>query len=184
MPLWEMNASQLPPIVCVVGFSGSGKTTLLVRLIAALKERGLRVGTIKHDAHSFEIDHAGKDSWRHKHAGASTAIITSRSQIAVVKDVQQDHSPEELLPLFTHTDIVLAEGFKQARLPKIEVYRPELAKTAACKGDPLLMAVVSDAPIDWGVPRFGTTAVEALTDLIVSRCHLKLPAAAAGVKVG
>ena len=119
----DIKNQNTTPVVCIVGFSGAGKTTVTVGLVAALKQRGLRVGTIKHDVHGFEIDRPGKDSWRHKQAGASTTIISSPAQIGLVKDVDHDHHPLELLPLLGEMDIVLVEGFKQADLPKIEVFR-------------------------------------------------------------
>ena len=162
-----------PPLFCIVGYSGSGKTTISVNLISCLKRRGYRVGTIKHDVHGFQIDHPGKDSYRHKAAGASTTIITSPKQIAMVTDVDHDHSPQDLRPMFSHLDIVLVEGFKRAQLPKIEVFRPETGKGAACKGDPHLLAVVCDTPVNWGVRRFSTTDSEALADFVVSYFQLR-----------
>lgn len=162
-----------PPLVCIVGYSGSGKTTLMVRLIDCLARRGYRVGTIKHDSQGGRVDHPGKDSFRHKAAGAVASIISSPRQIAMVTDVAQEQPPEALLPLLVGMDIVLAEGYKRARLPKIEIYRPETGKDAACQGDPHLLAVVSDAAIDWGVPGFATTDVDALADFVVQRFGLE-----------
>lgn len=155
-----------PPLICIVGFSGSGKTTLMVRLIDCLARRGYRVGTIKHDSQGGRMDHTGKDSFRHKAAGAATSIISSPQQIAMVSDVADEQTPEDLLPLLAGMDIVLAEGYKRARLPKIEIYRPETGKDAACQGDPHLVAVVSDAAVEWGVPCFSTTDAEALADFL------------------
>ncbi|UCF95758.1 MAG: molybdopterin-guanine dinucleotide biosynthesis protein B, partial [Desulfobacterales bacterium] len=85
-PLNLTRRKAVPPIVSTVGYSGSGKTTLLEKLIAELKQRGFRVGTIKHDVHGFEMDRPGKDSWRHKQAGASVTVISSPYQIGMVKD--------------------------------------------------------------------------------------------------
>ena len=158
-----------PPVLCIVGFSGSGKTTVSVRLIATLKKRGLRVGTIKHDVHGFEMDRPGKDSWRHKQAGSSTTIVTSPKQIGVVMDVDHDHHPLELLPFLAGMDIVLVEGFKRAPLPKIEVFCPEAGKPPACMGDRHLLAVVSAALLDWGVPRYSPDDIEGLCDFIQAR---------------
>lgn len=155
-----------PPLIGVVGYPGSGKTTLMVRLIDCLASRGYRVGTIKHDSQGGRMDHPGKDSFRHKAAGAATSIISSPQQIAMVTDVAQEQTPEDLLPLLVGMDIVLAEGYKRARLPKIEVYRPETCKGAACQGDPHLIAVVSDAALEWGVPCFDTTDAESLADFL------------------
>lgn len=162
----------IPPVVSIVGYSGSGKTTLIEKLISALKQRGLRVGTIKHDVHGFEMDRPGKDSWRHKQAGASATIITSPRQIGMVMDADHDHHPMELLPLMAGMDIVIVEGFKKANLPKIEVFRSENGKPPACRGDKNLIAVVSNTSLDWGVPRYTDDDVEILTDVIIQKFGL------------
>ena len=168
LPTWAPTDRPVPPLVCIVGYSGSGKTTLMVNLIASLTRRGLRVGTIKHDAHGFQMDHPGKDSFRHKAAGAETSIISSPHQMAMVTDVDHDHAPQDLLPMLANMDIVLAEGFKRAPLPKVEVYREETGKGPACQGDPHLLAVVSDAPVDWGVRRFAVTEADVLADYLIT----------------
>ena len=160
------------PALCIVGFSGSGKTGVTVDLIAALKKCGLRVGSIKHDVHGFEMDRPGKDSWRHKQAGALTTLISNPYQIGLVMDVDHDHQPNELLPFFSGMDIVLIEGFKQAKLPKIEVYRPENKKPPACKGDPHLFAVVSSASLHWGVPVYLFNGLKRLADQITVKFAL------------
>lgn len=167
------QVSSAPPLICIVGYSGSGKTTLMVRLIDCLVRRGYRVGTIKHDSQGGRLDHPGKDSYRHKAAGAATSIISSPQQIAMVSDVAQEQNPQDLLPLLAGMDIVLAEGYKKARRAKIEVYRSETGKGPACKGDSHLLAVVSNASIDWGVPCFTLEDVEHLADLVVR--HFGLP---------
>ena len=167
-----------PPLICIVGYSGSGKTTLMVRLIDALARRGYRVGTIKHDSQGGRVDHPGKDSFRHKAAGATTSIISSPRQVAMVTDVDHERGPEELLALMPHVDIVLAEGYKRALLPKIEVYRPENGKEPACRGDAHLLAVVSDAAMDWGVPCFDTADAERLVDFLVQHVGLRAVKAA------
>ena len=162
-----------PAVLCVVGFSGSGKTTVTVGLIEALRRRGLQVGTIKHDVHGFEMDQPGKDSWRHKQAGAATTIITSPQQVGMVMDVDHDHQPVELLPLMAGMDIVLVEGFKRADLPKIEVFRAENGKPPACKGDPNLVAVVSRATLHWGIPCYQPDDFEGIAGLICRRFELR-----------
>ena len=164
----------VPPLVCIVGFTGSGKTTVTVGLVSALKRWGLRVGTIKHDVHGFELDRPGKDSWGHKQAGASVTVVTSPKQIGMVMDVEHDHHPLEMLHLMSGMDIVLAEGFKRTDLPKIEVYRPENSKPPACKGDSNLIAVISDAPLEWGVPRFSSKDLEKVANFILQRLRPKL----------
>ncbi len=166
-------ASSLPPLVCIVGYSGSGKTTLMVDLIDGLARRGLRVGTIKHDSQGGRVDHPGKDSFRHKAAGAATSIISSPRQVAMVTDVEQEQRPEDLLGLMAGMDIVMAEGYKRAPLPKIEVFRSTTGKAAACRGDAHLLAVVSDAAVDWGVPCFAMTDIAPLVDFVVQHFGLR-----------
>ena len=147
-PLRMIIGKTSAPIVSIVGRSNSGKTTLLEKLILALKQRGLCVGTIKHDVHGFEIDRPGKDSWRHKQAGASITIISSPYQIGMVMDVEHDHKPEELMPLLSHMDIILTEGYKNSDYPKLEVFRPDAHKAPICKGDKTLLALICDEEID------------------------------------
>ena len=170
--LGRESGSGHPPMVGITGFSGSGKTTVTVGLVAEFNRRGLRVATIKHDVHGFEMDRPGKDSWRHKQAGAAATIVTSPDKIGMVMDADRDHQPWELLPLLSGMDLVLVEGFKRAPLPKIEVHRPETGKPPACRNDPNLIAVVSDADLNWGVPRFGSRNVSALADFIAARFDL------------
>ena len=168
-------------MVCIVGFSGAGKTTVTVGLVRALKHQGLRAGTIKHDVHGFEIDRPGKDSWRHKQAGASATIITSQAQIGMVMDVDHDHHPLELVPLLGVMDIVLVEGFKRVDLPKIEVFRPENKKPAACRNDRNLLAVVSDAHLDWSVPQYAANDIEGLAEFVIDHFRL-VPLARCGIE--
>ena len=182
--LKALHPTSRPPVpfLSVVGFSGSGKTTLVEGLIRELTRRGLRIGSIKHDAHRFEIDHPGKDSWRHKQAGAAVTMIASPHQIGMVRDVDRDHRLEELVPMLPEVDLVLAEGFKRGSHPKIEIHRPEANPRPSCQGDPHLLAVVSDANLDWGVPRFPLNDLCALADFIERHFHLagqrRLPCAA------
>ena len=157
-----------PPIISIVGFSGSGKTTLLEKLIPELTRRGIRVGTIKHHLHDFDMDKPGKDSWRHKQAGAAVTIISTPSQIGMSMDVDHDHKPQELAPFFAGVDIVLAEGYKRENNAKLEVFRPEVHEKPLLKDDEHLMALISDAPIDIGVPRFLTDDIEGLADFLIN----------------
>lgn len=161
-----------PPMVSFVGSSGSGKTTLLEKLIRELTDRGYRVGTIKHDVHGFEMDRPGKDSWRHKQAGAVAAMISSPRQIGMVMDVKHDHDPDELKGLFQNVDIVFAEGYKRGHKPKIEIFRAGLRDEPLCRNDDHLIAWVTDAEIDLGVPRFSLEDIQGLADFLTSRFHL------------
>ncbi|WP_425513883.1 molybdopterin-guanine dinucleotide biosynthesis protein B [Geomobilimonas luticola] len=146
------------PAVSFVARSGTGKTTLLEKVIPLLKERGWRVGVVKHDAHRFDIDHPGKDSHRLTAAGADTMLICSAEKLALVKRHEAAPPIRELLATyFTDVDIVLTEGFKQSDLPKIEVNRKEQGETLICRGethDPALIAVASDGEMELDVPRF------------------------------
>ena len=160
------------PIVSVVGFSGSGKTTFMEKLIPQLTVRNIRVGTLKHDVHGFEMDKPGKDSWRHKHAGAVVSVISSPSQIGMVKDVEYDHDPDELKWLFKGAQIILAEGYKTQNRPKLEVFRPEIREEPFCAGDDDLIAIISDVSVDLGVPRFSLDDAEGVAEFLISHFQL------------
>jgi len=162
-----LNRDQKPPVVCIVGYSGSGKTTLIENLIPALKARELRVGSVKHHLHGFEMDTPGKDSWRHKHAGAATTLIASPQQIGMVMDVDHDYGLEELRNFFDTVDIILAEGYKHANVPKLEVFRRELHRDPVCKGDNQLLALITHSPVDLGVPSFSPNDNEGLARFIM-----------------
>ena len=143
-------------VVAFVAKSNTGKTTLLEKVIAELKQRGYKVGAIKHDAHSFNIDHPGKDSHRLTAAGADTMLITSPEKLALIKKHESAPPLEELIPTyFSDMDIVLTEGFKMSSLPKIELHRKERSETLLCRGenyDPTLVAIASDEALDFDVP--------------------------------
>ena len=136
-----------PPLVTFVGKSGSGKTTLVVKLIKELTARGFRVGSMKHDVHDFEMDLPGKDSYRHKHAGAMISIISSPERIGMVRDTDHDHSPDELLRYFSGADIVISEGFKGAGVPKVEIFRKTVHEQPLCLDDENLIGFVTDSDL-------------------------------------
>jgi molybdopterin-guanine dinucleotide biosynthesis protein B len=155
----------VPPMISVVGKSGSGKTTLIEKLIPELRRRGHRVGIVKHAFHQFDIDKKGKDSWRHKAAGANTVIVASLGRIAMVKD----HDSERLDSLecyFQDTDIVITEGYKKQDKPKIEIFRAGVHTEPLCREDNKLIAFVTDTDIDLNVPRFDLEDIQGLADLI------------------
>jgi molybdopterin-guanine dinucleotide biosynthesis protein B len=146
------------PMVSFVGHSGCGKTTFIEKLIPRLTRCGVKVGIIKHDVHGFEMDKPGKDTWRHKRAGAVGTIISSSSRIGLVLDADHDHLPRELAPLLVSADLIIVEGYKSGSQTKIEVFRPQATgdETPLCLNDPQLIAVISDAPLDIDRPVFGT----------------------------
>lgn len=113
------------PIVSFVGFSGSGKTTLMTKIIKAFKEKGYRVGTIKHDAHRFEMDHRGKDTWKFADAGSELVIINSKEKFAMIENLERAMSFEEVLSRVTNVDVVFIEGYKHEFPPKILLVRRE-----------------------------------------------------------
>jgi len=153
------------PIISVVGKSQVGKTTLLEKLIAELKRRGYRVGTIKHDTHGFEIDRPGKDSWRHAQAGSDAVLISSPDKLALIKRVDREKSLDELLAYLGDVDLVLTEGYKSGDKPKIEVSRQAKGQELLCHEEELL-ALVTDQPFDLDVPQFEHGDVKGLADLI------------------
>lgn len=158
----------LPPIIAIVGLSGSGKTTYLERLIPELKHRGYRVGTIKHHRHAVEIDYEGKDSWRHRQAGADAVVLASPERMAVIKTVTADMTIDQIRQQFLRDiDIILAEGYKgAAAIPKIEIFRAEAHDAPICLDDPMLRAMVSDDPCEAAVACFGLEDVKGLADFL------------------
>ena len=158
------------PILSFVGHSGSGKTTIVEKVIAVLAEAGLKVAIIKHDVHGFDMDQPGKDSWRHKQAGAVATIVSSPEKIGLVMDADHDHSPDSLSDLVQFADLILTEGYKKEPHPKIEVFRPHATGDAEplCQDDPALLAIISDEAIQTHVPIFGTADIPAIADFIRS----------------
>jgi molybdopterin-guanine dinucleotide biosynthesis adapter protein len=158
------------PIVSIVGKSNTGKTTLIEKLVPELVRRGYRVATIKHDVHGFDIDREGKDSWRHKQAGAHTVLISSPTKVALIRDVDHDADLPELRDEYIQgVDIILSEGFKRNRQPKIEVSRKELTRDLLCTKEDNLIALATDQPFSIGVPCFDLDDARGLVDLIETR---------------
>jgi molybdopterin-guanine dinucleotide biosynthesis protein B len=155
------------PIVSIVGKSDTGKTTLIEKLIPELIRRGYRVATVKHDVHGFDVDREGKDSWRHKQAGAHTVVISSPKKLALIRDVDHDADLTELRDKYIQdVDLILSEGFKKNNQPKIEVFRREKHEGLLCKKGDNLLAIASNQPLDAGVPCFDINDARGLVDLI------------------
>ena len=157
------------PTYSVVAFSGTGKTTLLEKLVAELKSRGLRVAVIKHDAHEFDIDHEGKDSWRFTNAGAVVTVVVSESKAAFIENrpVQLD----TLLSRITDVDIIFTEGYKHGKWPKIAVRRQDSGKPLPIPADECF-AIVSDVAEQTDTPCFGLDDIRDLADFIVADCAI------------
>ncbi|MFQ6111227.1 MAG: molybdopterin-guanine dinucleotide biosynthesis protein B [Nitrospinota bacterium] len=155
------------PILTIVGKSDSGKTTLIEKLVPELSCRGYGVATVKHDVHGFEVDREGKDSWRHKKAGAVATLIASSSQLALIQDVGEDPSLESLRANYIRgVDIILAEGYKRTHHPKVEVHRKALRRGLLATKEEGLLAVVTDEPFEVGVPCFELDDIGGLADFI------------------
>lgn len=141
------------PIVGFVAYSGTGKTTLLLKIIPLLKEKGLHLGIIKHSHHAFEIDYPGKDSYRLRQAGADQMLIASRQRRAFIVEDHRENSEEvylnQCLPFLENTplDLILVEGFKHEKYPKIEVHRSSLGRPFMFPEDDSIIALACDAPV-------------------------------------
>lgn len=149
-----------PAIVSIVGKKKCGKTTFLEKLIPELQSLGVHVGVVKHDAHSFEMDHEGKDTWRLKQAGADTVVVSSPDRVAMIKSVSREQSLDALAEtLFADMHIVLSEGYFNADHPKIEVHRRDAHDAPLCdrqnQEEKRLIGMVTDRGVSADVPVFG-----------------------------
>jgi len=152
------------PIISIVGKSGCGKTTLIEKLIRELKQRGYRVATIKHHFHpGFEIDHPGKDTWRHAQAGSDHVVIAAPDKIASIRRLQKELTLDEIAQGIQDVDIILTEGFKRAGKPCLEVVRGD--KDLICDGDQLI-AIATDTPLQTSTPQFNLDDSQAIVDFI------------------
>lgn len=154
----------------VVGWKNNGKTTLTERLVAEIVRRGLTVSTIKHAHHGFDIDAPGKDSYRHRSAGATEVLVGSGLRWALMHELRGDAEPplDDLLSRLSNVDLVLVEGYKRDAHPKVEVRRAEAAREPLALTDPTVRAVASDVPLE-GLhrPQFHLDAVEEIADFIL-----------------
>jgi molybdopterin-guanine dinucleotide biosynthesis protein B len=154
------------PVVTIIGKSKSGKTTLLEKLIPALRQKGYRVGTVKHHSHSgFEIDQPGKDSWRHARAGSQHVVIAAPDKIASYRFTETENSLDEVLAEFRDVDIILVEGYKRAGKPAIEIVRAERGIELIGSSEQWI-AVATDTRLAFPIPQFDLDDVQGLVDLI------------------
>jgi molybdopterin-guanine dinucleotide biosynthesis protein B len=158
-------------VIGIAGWSGAGKTTLLTRLIPQLTGQGLKVSTIKHAHHAFDVDVPGKDSWRHREAGASEVLVSSRNRFALMHELRGDAEPTllELLGKLSPVDLVIIEGFKFDAHPKIEVHRLANEKPLLHPQDPHIVAIASDAVIDAPIPCVHLDDVAAISAMILDK---------------
>ena len=136
------------------GYSGSGKTTLIEQLIPRFVAAGLRISLIKHAHHAFDIDKPGKDSYRHREAGATEVLVTSDRRWVMMHELRNEMEPtlDEQLARFAPCDLVLVEGFKRAAIPKLEVHRPSFDRPLLHPEDANIVAIAADAPVETGLP--------------------------------
>ena len=156
------------------GWSGSGKTTLIEKLIPRFAKRGLRVSLIKHAHHTFDVDHPGKDSYRHRHAGASEILVTSSRRWVLMHELRGAPEPsfEEQLKHFSPCDLLLVEGFKFAPIPKLEVWRAETDEPLLHPNDEHIIALAADAKVDTALPLFDLNDDAAIAGFVLE--YLKL----------
>src|SRR5690606_15101749 len=149
--------------------SGSGKTTLIEGLIPDFIARGLRVSLVKHAHHRFDVDQPGKDSWRHRQAGATEVMLTSSHRWALMHELRgaREPTPAEQLGRLSPCDLVLVEGFKHAPIPKLEVFRPSLGHAPLHPRDPSVVAVASDAILPLDLPVFELNHHARIADFIL-----------------
>ena len=156
------------------GWSGSGKTTLIEKLIPRFVGAGLRVSLMKHAHHTFDVDQPGKDSYRHRHAGASEVLVTSSRRWVLMHELRGAHEPpfEEQVRHLSPCDLLLVEGFKHAPMPKLEVWRATPGEPLLHPNDPHIVAVATDARLDTRLPLLDLNDDAAIARFILQ--HLKL----------
>ncbi|HYC15110.1 MAG TPA: molybdopterin-guanine dinucleotide biosynthesis protein B [Stellaceae bacterium] len=160
----------------IAGWSGSGKTTLLTRLIPLLTARGLRVSTLKHAHHAFDVDQPGKDSYLHREAGAVEVMVSSERRWALMHEHRGSAEPtlDELVGHMTPVDLLIVEGFKRQALPKLEVHRPSVGKPLICREDATVLAVASDEPLpNLPVPRLELDDVPGIAEFVLAHAAVR-----------
>jgi molybdopterin-guanine dinucleotide biosynthesis protein B len=158
-------------VIGIAGWSGAGKTTLLTRVIPCLTARGLRVSTIKHAHHEFDVDQPGKDSHTHREAGATEVLVSSANRFALMHELRghREWTLDALLEKLSPVDLVLIEGFKTQAHPKLEVFRAAVKKPPLYPEDENIVAIASDKPLEAKVPVVSLDDIEAVTDILVAK---------------
>lgn len=162
-------------ILGIAGYSGSGKTTLLEKLIPILRGQGLTVSVIKHAHHNFDIDRPGKDSFRHREAGAQEVLIVSGQRWALMHELRNEPEPglDALIARLSPCDLLLVEGYKFSDIPKLEIHRSETGHPLLHPADANIIAVVTDSKQDFSVPRLDIDAPQQVADHILKYFSLK-----------
>jgi len=158
----------------IVGWKNAGKTGLMERLVSDISARGICVSTVKHAHHSFDVDHPGKDSFRHRAAGAREVLLASDARVAIMHELRGDTPPalEDLLTRLLPVDLVLIEGYKRDAHPKVEAYRAGTGNPLIARDDPTVRAVATDTAVDLDRPVFDLDDTAAIADFILSEVGL------------
>lgn len=160
---------ELVPVITFVGKSGTGKTTFLEQLIPVLKAQGLRIAVLKHDAHHFEMDRPGKDTYRFTAAGADVVTISNAEKFAMIEQPPEELTLRDIITRLPQVDLVLTEGYKKSRYPKIEIHRAVLNRPLIA--DPAqLLAVMTDEPVDTPAPQLALSDVSGCAGIIRQYC--------------
>lgn len=153
------------PIITFVGKSGTGKTTFLEQLIPELKRRGIRLAVLKHDAHQFEMDRPGKDTYRFTAAGADVVTISNREKMAMIEQPPEELTVADIVRRLPQVDVVLTEGYKKSRYPKIEIHRKVLARPLIASEEELL-GIMTDEPVESRARQLELSDIAGCADLI------------------
>lgn len=158
----------------VVGWKNAGKTGLMERLVTEITHRGFSVSTVKHAHHSFDVDHPGKDSHRHRVAGATEVLLASRNRIALMHELRDEDEPplSALLQRLSPVDLVLVEGYKRDPHPKVEAHRAETGNPLIAPDDPTVRAVAADVPLTLDRPVFDLNDTTAIADFVLAEVGL------------
>lgn len=158
----------------IVGYKNAGKTGLMERLVAEIKGRGFSVSTVKHAHHTFDVDHPGKDSYRHRNAGAHQVLLSSRTRWALMTELRDSDelALAELLTRLDPVDLILVEGYKRDTHPKIEAHRAATDHPVIAHEDSTIRAVASDCPMDVSVPVFDLNDTKSIADFILAEVGL------------
>ena len=160
----------MPPVLAFIGKPNCGKTTLIEKLIPALVDRGIRVGTIKHHHGDLSIDHPGKDTWRHKQAGAEAVLLSAANGLGLIRDTSRETPVQELVNrYFSDIDLVLTEGYKKEPIPKVEIFRSAVHSEPLPDPENNLIARMSDVETDPNIPHFGLDDSRALAQFIAEK---------------
>ncbi len=159
------------PVLSIIGKSNSGKTTLIEKLIPELTKKGYRIATVKHDrSHGFDFDKEGKDSWRHKQAGAVATILSSPKTLALIRDVDKEITLTEIASRYTDdADLLIAEGYKEGEHDKIEIAADLAESNLSCKNDNHVIALISDRNYDLDIPQFKRDDVSEIAKWIMKK---------------